>query len=145
MRSVPLSRNLSLALAVSFTVACGGPAVVPPPPLADGDGPLRLRFNQPPVLAGNPDLYFEVAGPGGWERISLENPDDELDLLAMLMAEAEASPLAVFLVEGTIRPDTRAYGDHTARVFRLTAIPSAAPVAPARDPPSMPGSDAAPP
>ncbi len=115
----------------------------PPPPLADGDGPLRLRFTRPPTLSGNPDLYFEVEGPGGWERISLENPDDELDLLTPLVAEAEANPGTLLTVEGAFRPDTRAYGEHTARVLRLTAVASAPPPAAPSEPPGEGPPDAA--
>lgn len=138
MHAVPLSRNLALAAAFAFVAACGGPAVAPSPALVEGEGRVRLRFNRPPTLSGNPDLFFELTGPAGWERISLENPDDEQDLLAVLVAEAEANPSAVFQVEGAIRPDTRAYADHTARVLRLLAVPSAAPTAPASDVPTPP-------
>ena len=89
MRSVSVSRNLALWLvALGSAVACGGPAAPPKPPLAEGDGPFRLRYNRLPTMPGNPDLFFEVEGPGGWERISLENPDEEQDLLATLVALA---------------------------------------------------------
>ena len=64
----------------------------------------------------------------GWERISLENPDEEQDLLTPLVALAEANPPALIEVEGGFRPDTRAYGDHTARVLRVYAVPGLEPI-----------------
>jgi hypothetical protein len=93
-----------------------------------------LRYNRPPPLTGNPDLYFEVQGPTGWERVSLENPDEEQDLLTPLVALAEANLPVLIEVDAGFRRDTRAYGDHTARVVRLYAVPGLQPVAPA--PPS---------
>lgn len=124
--SPALLRALCVAAAFTSTVACGGPPGPAKPPLADGDGPFRLRFNRAPAWAGSNDLDFEVEGPAGWERISIENPDEEQDLLAALQVQAQASPLGFFVVEGTFRPETRAFGDHSARVFRLTGIGGAA-------------------
>lgn len=138
MPPVSLSRNLALALA-ALVAGCGGPAGPARPPLAEGEGKFRLRYNRPPSLTGNADLYFEVEGPAGWERISLENPDEEQDLLSPLVVMAEAAPDAVVTIEGGFRADTRAFGEHTARVLRLTSVPSAPPPAvPAWTPPPPP-------
>lgn len=141
MRPVSLSRNLAFVLAALLT-GCGGPSGPARPPLAEGEGKFRLRYNRPPSLTGNADLYFEVEGPAGWERISLENPDEEQDLLSPLVVLAEAAPDAVVTVEAAFRTDTRAFGEHTARVLRLMAVPSAPPTAvpavPAWTPPPPP-------
>jgi len=115
-------------------VACGGGPERVDPRLADGDGRFTLRFNRPPALTGNPDLYFELQGTAGWERISLENPDEEQDVLTPLVALAERNPPALIEIEGTFRRDTRAYGDHTARVLRIVAVPGLLPEEPVAAP-----------
>lgn len=143
MPPVSLSRNLAAAVA-ALLLGCGGPPGPARPRLAEGEGKFHLRYNRPPSLTGNADLYFEVEGPAGWERISLENPDEEQDLITPLVALAEATPDAVLVVEAGFRTDTRAFGEHTARVLRLMAVPSGAPAAVAPwtppPPPKEPGS-----
>ncbi len=137
MRTIRLPARAPVAavlLALTATLACGAAPGPPRPALPDGEGRFTLRYNRPPPLTGNPDLYFEVQGPTGWERVSLENPDEEQDLLTPLVALAEANPPVLIEVDAGFRRDTRAYGDHTARVVRLYAVPGLQPVAPA--PPS---------
>jgi hypothetical protein len=138
MRPVSPSRKHALALA-ALLLGCGGPAVPAKPRLAEGEGSFRLRYNRPPSLTGNADLYFEVEGPAGWERVSLENPDEEQDLLTPLVGLAEVAPDTIVTVEAGFRTDTRAFGEHTARVLRLQSVPSAPPAAvPAWTPPPPP-------
>lgn len=128
-----------LAMTAPFVIlACGGAPEHVRPRLAEGDGRFMLRFNRPPALTGNPDLYFELQGPAGWERVSLENPDEEQDVLTPLVALAERNPPALIEVEGSFRRDTRAYGDHTARVLRVVVVPGLQAVEPAPAPATEP-------
>lgn len=138
-RGLPRAAAAALVAATLATAAgCGtGPERVRPR-LAEGDGRFTLRFNRPPPLTGNPDLYFEVQGPAGWERVSLENPDEELDLLTSLVALAERTPAGLIEIDGSFRRDTRAYGDHTARVLRVVAVPGLPPEETVPAPPTEP-------
>ena len=129
MVAVRLSRFLA---GFSFPIlclgtACGGSAAAPRPPLPDGEAVYTLRLNPPPCLTGNPDLYFEVQTPLGWERVSLENPEEDQDLLGPFVAEAQTDPKAMHPVRARFRNETRAYGEHAARVLRLLSVKPDAP------------------
>lgn len=123
-----MPRPRLLALVPLLLLACGAAPQAPRAPLPDGEDTYVLRFNRPPCVTNNPELSFEVQVPGGWERVALENPDEEQDLLGPLLAEAEANPVAVQRVLATFRADTQAYREqHAARVLRLLAVPAPAP------------------
>jgi hypothetical protein len=93
--------------------ACGGASprrpAAPKPRLVEGEGAYVLRYN-PPRCLSTPDLFFEVQTPLGWERVALENADEEAELVDALAAEA------------SVRPEALPYGgDHAARVLRVQA------------------------
>ena len=125
MAAVRLS-NFLLVIS-SVATACGGPAAAPKPPLLDGEAVFTLRLNPPPCQTGNPDLYFEVQTPLGWERVSVENPEEDQDLVGPIVAEAQSDPKAMHRVRARFRNETRAYGEHAARVLRLLSLKPDAP------------------
>ncbi len=122
--------------------ACGGPAAPLRPQLPDGEGVYTLRLNRPPSLTGAPELYFEVQTAAGWERVALENPEDDQDLLATLLATAEQDPAGLFRVDAAYRHETHPYAEHTARVVRLISL-TPPPSGEAPSPPSPPSAPSA--
>lgn len=113
------------ALAAATLAACGGSPARPTAPkarLVDGEAVYELRYN-PPRCVTAVELHFEVQTPLGWERVSLENADEEADLVGPLTQVAGAQPEAPARVRGVIVDDGRPYGaGHVARVLRLLSI-----------------------
>jgi hypothetical protein len=115
-----LLRSLTLAACLA---GCGGSGPkVARPKLVDGEALYVLRYN-PARCVTSPDLAFEVQTPGGWERVTLENGDDEADLLGTLVQQAGTQPDGPVRVRGVIFNDARPYGGgHVSRVLRLLLL-----------------------
>ncbi len=117
-RPSPLCR---FVLAASL-LACGASGTRPRltvAPLIEGEGQYRLRRNPAPCLVGAPELDYEAETPHGWERISLENAEEDQDHVAQLVLLMNETPLAYVFVRGQLRAELVGYSDHHARTLTL--------------------------
>lgn len=103
--------------------ACGGPRSTRPPALPEGSGVYVLRHNPSRCLIDRPTLQTEVQTPQGWERVALEDVDEEADAVARLLARWRDQPHGTHHVAGRLGGDTRTYlGNHVARVLRVAEL-----------------------
>ncbi|MCA9545089.1 MAG: hypothetical protein KC613_11885 [Myxococcales bacterium] len=130
-RLLPTLLLAALALAAGCAGAPKGPRK---PPLPKGDGVYTLRHNPPTCLVDRPALHAEMDTALGWERVALEDADDEVPVVAEVIARLRAAPGVPVKVAGALSSETRTWlGSHAARVLRVEAL----------DPPE-PGEDEAP-
>ena len=123
-----ISSLTCLGILLTALVGCGGRDMVevrrePEVILVDGVGIFAVRRNPPGCLRDRPDLHMEVRTPTGWERVALENTDEEQDLVAGLRARFIRDPWAEISARVRFTSDVRLYGDnHAARVVRLLEL-----------------------
>jgi hypothetical protein len=113
-------------LSLMFSLGCGGaPAAPEPPPkpsLPEGKGVYLLRHNPIPCVTDAQDLALELQSQVGWERVSVEDADEEQPLVEALLAEMtrDAAPRRV---RGRITQRVRRWtGGHVARVLRVMEL-----------------------
>lgn len=127
-------------IAGALAVGCGGarrggPAAPPKPRLVEGEAIYELRYN-PARCLGESAHQFEVRTPQGWERVALENPDEERDLVAELARDAALDPAGIFRVRGALLADAFPIGgEHASRILRLLVLD---PPPPEEPPPEVP-------
>ncbi len=122
-----MRRLLALTLLTSIAAACGGGAPrapgAPEPTLVDGEAIYPVRFNPPPCLTEGPELRVEVRTPAGWERVALEDADEDQPLMQTLLDDFAAAPDTVRSVRANLTSTLRPYGgQHVARVLRLIEL-----------------------
>ncbi len=136
-------RSLRLALTAAL-LGCGSAPEVRPAPLAAGEQVWRVRYN--PAACLRPALALEVETPRGWERVFVEDADEERPLAAELLQAFGAAPDGERRVFADLGREGRGYGlGHAARALRLVDLelpPEAVaePPAPGPTDPPSPGS-----
>ncbi len=122
----PHAARLATGLLAASLLACGGTArraPAGPPAVAWGEGTFALRYNPPTCLADRPSLHAEVQTPTGWERVSLEEADDDAREVDTVLAQFAADPHAALTIEGEVLRETRLWmGNHAARVLRVDRV-----------------------
>ncbi len=110
----------------AFATGCGADPRAPGPPaptLVDGEAVYPVRFNPPPCLTEGPEVSVEVATPSGWERVALEDADEDTPQVRTLLADFARAPGDVRQVRAKLTNQLRPYGrQHVARVLRLIEL-----------------------
>lgn len=113
-----------LTLVLLAAVGCGGSPRPPKPerpPLAEGTGIYPLRYNAAPCLRD--DLHLEARTPAGWERVAVEDADEDGERVGDLLRRFRESPEAVISVRVTFTDRVRFWdGNHASRILRLVEL-----------------------
>lgn len=114
---------ISLLLAAAAALAQTPPPEAPALELPRGDDTYVLRSNPCGCLSGAPELDMEVQTALGWERVAVENAEEEEDVVTPLRQRFRDAPDGLVPVHGVLTNDLRIFGDqHASRVLRLVAL-----------------------
>jgi hypothetical protein len=118
-----MRRALTLLLAGALLSACGASSKPSRPSLPSGSDIYTLRHNPTHCLVDRPSLQAEVQTPQGWERVALEDVDEDADAVARLLKRWADEPYVEVRLAGRLGVDTRTYlGNHVARVLRVAEL-----------------------
>ena len=113
-------------LMLTFCLGCGAAPATPEPPqkpsLPEGKGVYLLRHNPIPCVTDAQDLALELRSDVGWERVSVEDADEEQPLVETMLTEMSraAEPRRV---RGRITERVRRWtGGHVARVLLVIEL-----------------------
>lgn len=110
----------------TLLLACGGdqrPDRPAPPPLVEGTAAYQVRYNPAACLTDRRLLHAEVKTPRGWERVALEDADEELPLVQRLLDQLNRQPDELVWVRADLTDRAVSWsGNHAARVLSLLAL-----------------------